>query len=96
MVCTVYLIIRLEYIYKHLLSQNKINENIAMFNSKTSQIHREIKIIKSKSFDTADTNFVLQQRSEQVTNEIELLKYKQKCCHDEIQRLKELYHKISQ
>ncbi len=96
MLSILYMITRLEYIYKNLLVHNKINENIAIFNNKSAQLQREITFIKSKSFDTADTNIVLQHRSVQINHEIELLKYKQRCCHAEIQHLKDLYKKISE
>ena len=90
MVFIMFLMVRLEYIYKSLLSHHKFHENIAMFNSKSAKLQKDINLVKSKSFDTVDTNIVLQHRYEQVNHEIELLKYKQRCCHNEIQKLKDL------
>ena len=94
--CTIYLIIRFEYIRKHLLYNNTMNKNIAMFNTKSVQLERDIKFIKSKSFDTADTNIVLQHRSEQITHDIELLKSKNRYYSNELQKLKDLFEKLSE
>ena len=91
MLCVIFLMVRLEYIYKSFLSHNKFNQNFAMFNKQSVQIQKDI---KSKSLDTVDTNIVLQYRTEQLIHEIDLLKYKQRCCQNEIDKFKDLYSKI--
>jgi len=79
LVCCVYLCAIWNIIYKKLLSIENINDNITVFNSQSSQMHRDLKILRTKSYDLYDTTVILKQHSDELQNEVNILKHKQYC-----------------
>ncbi len=79
LICSFYLCARCNMIYKKLTSVETINNNITVFNSQSGQMHRDLKVIRTKSYDLFDTTLVLKKHSDELQNEVNILKHKQYC-----------------
>ena len=77
LVCLIYLCILANKLNKLISFWKTENTNLEIFNSKSKQIYTELNRIKSKSIDLADNNIMLRRSSEDLKNELMILKLKQ-------------------
>ena len=82
------IILQLKSISMSFSELTKYYTNISILYNKSEQLQRDIKQIKSKSLDNIDINHVLTHRSNNIENEINIIKYKQKLQSDELNELK--------
>ena len=73
----------------------KIDAQNLQNNEKNMQhVHKELKIMKSKSFDLSDNNIVLQSSCNKLEDDVRILKYKQYCNGQDILRCSNLINGI--
>jgi len=73
----------------------KLNIQVLQNNEKNMQnMHKEIRLIKSKSFDMVDNNILLQSSYNKLEDDIRVLKHKQYCSSRDILRCSSLINGI--
>ena len=90
-ICVIYIILKVNYISKKIENLAKMDYKMDLLYNKNIQVDKDIKYMKSKSLDNIDTTIVLRRRSENLENELNLLKYNNWQNNKQIDLLKEKF-----
>ena len=94
-VIMMYMIMKIDYISSNIIQLSKFTKlNCYYNNNKNTELNRDIHRLKSKSLDTIDTNIVLQQKTQNIENEISIIKYNQYKHSKQLDEFKGVYRKF--
>ena len=94
-VIMMYMIMKIDYISSNIIELSKFTKlNCYYNNNKNTELNRDIHRLKSKSLDTIDTNIVLQQKTQNIENEISIIKYNHYKHSKQLDEFKGVYRKF--